>query len=235
MRYPIRTETVSTSVLPTDFAHHSIATTFFHACRLNHLSIAKYQACYSTAPRVILATSGIPHMSLLSPFIVLLYLLVAPIILVFGQSASSPPNGSQLVCVPFGTCEPCPEDALKEPFCQPFGNRRLMHCTPSPSSTFSQVHGQPPNTDPHSPPSGPPATNPQTDIHIGEIPAWESCGRIVEKERGDFYEFFACNFVIAVVAIGVVLLRSKQLQAMQTRQLAARIGLTRGVPGGWVS
>ena len=40
--------------------------------------------------------------------------------------------------------------------------------------------------------------------------------------------------VIAILAIGMVLVRSKQLKAMQARQLAARIGLTRRVPGGWV-
>ena len=84
-------------------------------------------------------------------------------------------------------------------------------------------------------PPSPPSSSLPFDSTQGEIPAWESCGRIVEKERGDFYEFFACNFVIAVLAVGVVLWRSKQLKAMQTRQLAARIGLVRGAPGGWVN
>ncbi|KAI0826420.1 hypothetical protein BC629DRAFT_1276790, partial [Irpex lacteus] len=135
---------------------------------------------------------------------------------------------SQLVCVPFGTCEPCPDDALNEPFCQPFGNRRLMHCTPSSSSSSSPNSFQQPHTHP------PQNNNHLQSDHIGEIPAWESCGRIVEKERGDFYEFLACNVVIALIAVGVVLFRSKQLRAMQARQLAARIGLTRRVPGGWV-
>lgn len=137
--------------------------------------------------------------------------------------------------MPFGTCEPCPDDAVRsfflssessehtpltshtsqlhEPFCQPFGNRRLMHCTPTSSTPAPSSPG----------PSG-----------SGEIPAWESCGRIVEKERGDFYEFLACNVFIALLAVGVVLVRSKQLKTMQARQLAARIGLTRRLPGGWV-
>lgn len=116
---------------------------------------------------------------------------------------------------------------LNEPFCQPFGNRRLVHCTPA-HSPSSDSHGHPPNINAK-------ANRLASESgHVGEIPAWESCGRIVEKERGDFYEFLACNFGTALVAIGVVLVRSKQLQAMQARQLAARIGLTRRVPGGWV-
>ena len=78
-----------------------------------------------------------------------------------------------------------------------------------------------------------PSVRPDVDPHQGEIPAWESCGRIVEKERADFYEFFACNFTIAVVALFVLFARTKRLQAMHARQLAARIGLVRGAPGGW--
>ncbi|OJT12725.1 hypothetical protein TRAPUB_10753 [Trametes pubescens] len=69
----------------------------------------------------------------------------------------------------------------------------------------------------------------------GETPGWESCGRIVEKERADFYEFIACNLFIGIVALTLVLARSKRLQALQARQLAARIGLVRSSPnpGGW--
>jgi hypothetical protein len=61
----------------------------------------------------------------------------------------------------------------------------------------------------------------------GETPAWESCGRVVSIERQDFWEFFACNVVLAGVAIAVVLARSKRLELLQARQLAARIGLVR--------
>ncbi|KAI0698082.1 hypothetical protein C8T65DRAFT_813422 [Cerioporus squamosus] len=142
--------------------------------------------------------------------------------LALGQFTNNPTNasnGTDLVCVPFGTCEPCPDDALHEPFCQPFGNRRLMHCVPA-SSTKS----------PSIPHNHSPTESPQ-----GEIPAWESCGRIVEKERADFYEFFACNLFIAILAIAVLFARSKRLQAIQARQLAARIGLVRSVPAGWSS
>ena len=51
---------------------------------------------------------------------------------------------------------------LHEPFCQPFGNRRLLHCRE--------------------------ADSPDVDKE-GELLAWESCGRIVAKERADFFEF----------------------------------------------
>ncbi|OCH87142.1 hypothetical protein OBBRIDRAFT_736699 [Obba rivulosa] len=149
--------------------------------------------------------------------------------LVSGRAASS--NGTELICRPFGTCEPCPEDALHEPFCQPFGNRRLMHCVPS-TSEHPPSDGD--NIPSHDVP-GLPHGLPDSDTHHGEIPAWESCGRIVEKERADFYEFFACNFVIAVVALFVLFARTKRLQAMHARQLAARIGLVRGTPGGWAN
>ena len=62
----------------------------------------------------------------------------------------------------------------------------------------------------------------------GEIPAWESCGRIVDQERADFYEFVGCNLLFAAVAILIVLWRTKRMHALQARQLAARIGRIRG-------
>ncbi|KAF8999064.1 hypothetical protein BDQ17DRAFT_1391561 [Cyathus striatus] len=104
----------------------------------------------------------------------------------------------QLVCTPFGTCEPCPEDSLHEPFCQPFGNRRLMHCQ---NVTSSIIPGQ---------------TEKQQQ---GDIP---------HSHSDDFYEFVACNVLFSAIAIFVVLARSRRLQIMQARQLAARIGLARG-------
>jgi hypothetical protein len=51
-----------------------------------------------------------------------------------------------------------------QPFCQPFGNRRLLHCKPSSSGSES----------------------------TGEVPAWEACGKVVKQERQDFYEFVVC-------------------------------------------
>ncbi|KAI0360413.1 hypothetical protein OH77DRAFT_1418333 [Trametes cingulata] len=145
--------------------------------------------------------------------------------MVYAQVSS---NDTELVCQPFGTCEPCPDDALHEPFCQPFGNRRLMHCVPA--SSVSAPHRD------HSP-TGTSSTRPSspTSTAQGETLGWESCGRIVEKERADFYEFVACNLFIGILAITVVLARSKRLQAIQARQLAARIGVVRGSPAGWTT
>ncbi|KAK7439404.1 hypothetical protein VKT23_017625 [Stygiomarasmius scandens] len=123
-------------------------------------------------------------------------------------------SGNQLICEPFGLCEPCPPDALQEPFCQPFGNRRLMHCrnATSPSSHDRDLHEGPRQSQ---------------SLPLGETLAWEACGRIVGQERADFYEFVGCNLLFAVVSIVVVFLRSRRLHAMQARQLAARIGLIR--------
>jgi hypothetical protein len=128
----------------------------------------------------------------------------------------------ELVCRPFGECEPCPSDEvsrvrheptphciqlqwtprgdqsqsrtrnrpltrsrswsrvvscrvvspgltltaqLDQPFCMPFGNRRLLHCQ-----------------DPRKPDKG-------------EVPAWEACGKVVRKEKQDFYEFVVSGLV----------------------------------------
>ena len=61
----------------------------------------------------------------------------------------------------------------------------------------------------------------------GETLAWESCGRIPSRERADFYEFIACNILFAVISLVVLFARSKRLQAIHARQLAARSGLVR--------
>ncbi|KAF8582523.1 hypothetical protein K439DRAFT_1350971, partial [Ramaria rubella] len=102
-------------------------------------------------------------------------------------------------CEPFGTCERCPEADLDQPFCQPFGNRRLLHCH-----------------DPHS---------------DGEMPAWSSCGRIVAKEKADFFEFVACNVAFALIGLLGLLGRSRRLAYQRSLTLAARIGLRRSSPG----
>ncbi|KAA1479343.1 hypothetical protein DENSPDRAFT_846201 [Dentipellis sp. KUC8613] len=141
------------------------------------------------------------------------------------QHATSPPapaNDTEVICSPFGPCEPCPDDALNEPFCQPFGNRRLMHCSRNHDSTSTS-----PIT--HRPPGHRPL--PQ-DTPQGETPAWESCGRIVEQERADYWEFVACNVLFAALALFLVFARSRRLEALQARKLAARIGLLRSGPGG---
>lgn len=98
-----------------------------------------------------------------------------------------------------------------------------MHCvnvTDHDSSSPGHPQSDPHN--PHSPPSH------DSQIHpAGEVLAWESCGRIVERERADFYEFVAVNVVFAIIAMGVLFFRSRRLELMQARQLAARIGLIR--------
>jgi hypothetical protein len=96
---------------------------------------------------------------------------------------------------------------LQEPFCQPFGNRRLVHCVPLASTSRPQLQEAHPK---------------------GEIPAWESCGRIVQQERADFGEFVFCNALLCAIALVVVFTRSRRLQALQAGRLAARIGLSRG-------
>ncbi|KAJ3901545.1 hypothetical protein F5879DRAFT_967866 [Lentinula edodes] len=151
----------------------------------------------------------------------------------------------ELICFPFGECEPCPPDELDKPFCQPFGNRRLMHCHNASSSSFSsssyhkgsrfslrprlpppdRQHNPNPNSNSDYNSSPHPSSRPSTKV--GETPAWESCGRIISRERADFYEFVACNVLFAVGAMLVVYIRSRRRHALQARQLAARIGLIR--------
>lgn len=58
----------------------------------------------------------------------------------------------------------------------------------------------------------------------GEAFAWESCGRIIVKERADFWEFVFCNVVFAGIGLIVLGMRSKKVKALQARRLAARIG-----------
>ncbi|CAK5272169.1 unnamed protein product [Mycena citricolor] len=136
-----------------------------------------------------------------------------------------------LVCAPAGLCEPCPADSLQEPFCQPFGNRRLMHCVnstiPDPQRpTHPPGHARaPPFEKPWNAP--PPASPHPLHSHEGETLAWAGCGRVVAQERADFLEFVACNILFAVVAVFGVFARARRMAARQARQLAARIGLGR--------
>ena len=65
----------------------------------------------------------------------------------------------------------------------------------------------------------------------GEIPAWQSCGRIVSKERSDYFEFILCNALFAAGALAMLFARSRRLEIVHARQLAARIGLVRGGGG----
>jgi len=157
--------------------------------------------------------------------IVFYYLLFLMVHLSRAQRPEPPPDLPEIKmsCKPFGACEPCPEDSLREPFCQPFGNRRLMHCIPkSRHNTNSTIQ----NPVSQSPPPPHLLSPPQ-----GETPAWQSCGKIPVNERSDFFEFILCNVLFTSVALGMLFLRSRRLEAMQARQLAARIGFVRG-PGG---
>lgn len=136
------------------------------------------------------------------------------------QNNASPVVTSDVVCRPFGPCESCPDDALHEPFCQPFGNRRLMHCTSTNRIPYDSKT-----------PPGHGIMRHSSDPPQGETPAWESCGRIVVQERADFWEFVACNVLFASIGLFLVYARSKKMQALQARNLAARIGLIRGGSG----
>ncbi|KAF9788158.1 hypothetical protein BJ322DRAFT_1137133 [Thelephora terrestris] len=128
---------------------------------------------------------------------------------------------TKMTCRPFGRCEPCPEDSLHETFCQPFGNRRLMHCTLDDDSAVSPTTSSSQQIDDHPPHSR----------IKGEIPAWQSCGRIVSKERSDYFEFILCNILFAAGALVLLFTRSRRVEVLHARQLAARIGLVRGGGG----
>lgn len=136
------------------------------------------------------------------------------------QSDGSP--DTDVICHPFSPCEPCPNDVMEEPYCQPFGNRRLLHCVPrlghhNSSSSDSQSSARP-------------GQNPDKPL-----PAYESCGRITAVERADFFEFVLTNVIFAALALAGVLLRGERMRAVQARRLAARIGvgLRRASSGNW--
>ncbi|KAJ7636986.1 hypothetical protein FB45DRAFT_907951 [Roridomyces roridus] len=131
-------------------------------------------------------------------------LIWAWLLLVYFVAAETIHGSQDIVCTPFGPCEQCPADLLSEPFCQPFGTRRIMHCINTTSSAI----------DP------PPIQAPHTQ-------AWAACGRVVTQERGDFLEFVGCNLLFAAVALFGVYSRSRRMRALQARQLAARISQIR--------
>ncbi|KAF7334278.1 hypothetical protein MSAN_02389400 [Mycena sanguinolenta] len=134
---------------------------------------------------------------------------------------------TDLICTPAGDCEPCPADYLQEPFCQPFGSRRLMHCANGTAPPIPEHTAWPPILDNRDTTTSIPRAAEQPHSHTGETLAWAACGRIVRQERADFFEFVACNLLFAAFALFGVLTRSRRLRAIQARQLAARIGLGR--------
>ncbi|KAI5121796.1 hypothetical protein M0805_009788 [Coniferiporia weirii] len=141
-----------------------------------------------------------------------------------------------VICHPAGACEPCPEDLLGEPFCQPFGNRRLLHCR---SVSSSPIHDPPPPDRPkggHNQEANSPGA-PSSHSPHSALPAWESCGRRVPKERADFFEFVLCNVIFAALALLGALIRTERMRVVRARRLAARIGvgLRRASSGSWAA
>ncbi|PPQ82242.1 hypothetical protein CVT26_009260 [Gymnopilus dilepis] len=158
-----------------------------------------------------------------------------------GPPGNETKHADHLLCTPYGACEPCPPEAMHEPFCQPFGNRRLMHCVNITSSRPPQPPSHPDSAPTHpvhpnahdrkqAPPAPPPPSHgrPGSTDPTGEVLAWESCGRIPAKERKDFFEFVACNAIFAAIALGVLFFRERRLRLGRARMLAARIGVGAG-------
>ncbi|THH04569.1 hypothetical protein EW145_g5426 [Phellinidium pouzarii] len=144
-----------------------------------------------------------------------------------------------VICHPAGACEPCPEDLLHEPFCLPFGNRRLLHCNAVSAATYDSSTPDRLKSGPSHEESdaskSPTQSRPPTRPPQSAVTAWESCGRRVPKERADFFEFVLCNIIFAALALVGVLVRTERMRAVRARRLAARIGvgLRRASSGSW--
>ncbi|KAH7092885.1 hypothetical protein BKA62DRAFT_64255 [Auriculariales sp. MPI-PUGE-AT-0066] len=124
-------------------------------------------------------------------------------------------QGPEFNCIQFGVCEKCPPAALHEPYCQPYGSRRLLHCTP---------RDEPPNNDDHGHIQAPGAAGGHKD-NDGHTPAWESCGRTHAKEREEYWQFVLCNLFFTLLGLVLLFSRSQVVASMQARRLAARIGV----------
>ncbi|KAG9043420.1 hypothetical protein FS837_009653, partial [Tulasnella sp. UAMH 9824] len=91
--------------------------------------------------------------------------IVGTLLIIFARSVGQGPDRSLL--------------KIREPFCQPYGNRRLIKClplTPENERALEEaarlaLAGKPV---PHS---------------LGETPAWEACGKVIAVERADYWEF----------------------------------------------
>lgn len=75
------------------------------------------------------------------------------------------------------TCRQTFRPQRNEPFCQPYGNRRLLHCVPKGTAHHDLHGGTAGEGGKHS------------SLHEKEVPAWEACGKVVLKERQDYWEF----------------------------------------------
>ncbi len=135
-----------------------------------------------------------------------------------------------LFCRPFGECEPCPKDEVSQnmalqsfakgyltaihattfkrdqPFCRPFGNRRLVHCIPKGQAdpqdpyaseievdipTRRQESGSATHSQKESPVlvGGSSRVIDMGSVQLGEVPAWEACGKVLAIERAGYWEF----------------------------------------------
>ncbi|KAG8970684.1 hypothetical protein FRC03_004066 [Tulasnella sp. 419] len=139
-------------------------------------------------------------------------------------------SSSQVICRIEGLCERCPESSINEPFCQPYGNRRLIKCLPK-TPENERLLEEAAKAQAEAERLGSKFNwgrkkNPTPKIsHLGETPAWEACGKVIAVERADFWEFLLCNLIFVSLSLFVVLARSKKLAAIQYRKLVARIGL----------
>lgn len=101
-----------------------------------------------------------------------------------------------------------------------------MHCVNGTATTPLSPSPPPPGSNQRNPsPLVQAADDLPQSTQRGETLAWESCGRIPQQERADFFEFVACNVAFVVIALALVLWRSKVVQSRQARVLAARIGV----------
>ncbi|KAJ4465432.1 hypothetical protein C8R41DRAFT_781805, partial [Lentinula lateritia] len=102
-----------------------------------------------------------------------------------------------LICFPFGECEPCPPDEVLTFVFLRYNSRRSYYNSLINLSTGNTI---PVRTTPSHPSS-------RVSAIIGETPAWEFCGRIISRERADWYESIACNVLSAVGAMLVIYIR----------------------------
>ncbi|KDN43208.1 hypothetical protein K437DRAFT_154309 [Tilletiaria anomala UBC 951] len=119
------------------------------------------------------------------------------------QNKSLPPSNvspGQWACKVIGNCQPCPEDSLHFPYCQPYANRLPVSCAPLSSSTNS--------------------ASPQSTEYIK---GWQQCGKSVSQERWDYFEFTVFTAFIAVIGLIVFIRRQKILSERHYSVLNQRI------------